>query len=370
MSALSRRCFLGLSAAALGSLCWPYCARAGAGPEIPSLKALAQSKGLHYGSDSDVAIVHAPPQYAALFLAQCELMAPILSWRYVTAATSEHIVWEDPNVAFAEEHNLPLTGAHFLWYEALPQWFLAIDDRASARKAALDHIHLMATRYAGRVFSWNVVNEALHPSDGRADGLRRGAMLDRLGPDFFDAAFHTAYEADPHALLTYNDYGFAMDRRDDQAKRTALLRLLEKLKRQQTPISAVGLQSHLRLDGSRFDAKLYRSFLKDVAAFGYRILITELDVLDTNAPSGIAARDAAVADMYARFLAAALDEPMVTSVVTWGLSDRYTWLTPSSSKRFRRADGLPARPLPFDETLAPKPAFWAIANAFKNAPTR
>jgi endo-1,4-beta-xylanase len=57
-------------------------------------------------------------------------------------------------------------------------------------------------------------------------------------------------------------------------------------------------------------------------------------------------------------------------VVTWGLSDTDTWLTPASLEQFRRSDGLPERPLPFDAQLRPKPAFYAILNAFENAPSR
>lgn len=367
-SRVSRRAFLGLSAATLAGL--PAIARAALSPELPSLKQLARAKGLIFGSDSDVTVADQPPQYAALFLSQCELMAPIMTWNYVSSPDREEIIREDPNVSFAIKNGLKLTGSHFLWYQSLPPWFLAIKDRREAREAALTHIRTMGARYAGQVFSWNVVNEALNPLDGRPDGLRVGPFLEHLGPGIFDAAFRAARAADPHALLAYNDYNMEMDRADHDARRRALLRLLERLRRNGTPIDAVGLQSHLKLDGSRFDANVYRAFLKDIASMGYKILITELDVLDTNAPSAIGPRDEAVGDMYSRFLNVALDEPAVRAVVTWGLCDRYTWLTPASEPSFARADGLPTRPLPFDDALQPKPAFHALVNAFKSAPAR
>jgi len=101
-----------------------------------------------------------------------------------------------------------------------------------------------------------------------------------------------------------------------------------------------------------------------------RIVITELDVLDKGAVSDFSERDRLVADVYSRFLNAALAEPAVCALVTWGLSDRYTWLTPAFSSNFARADGLPTRPLPFDVDFRPKPAFFAILNALKNAPER
>ena len=132
----------------------------------------------------------------------------------------------------------------------------------------------------------------------------------------------------------------------------------------------MGLQSHLKLDGSRFDPVIYRRFLHDIAARGLRILITELDVSDIPLAGSIPQRDAAVAAMYKAFLDAALDEPAVAQVVVWGLSDRYTWLVPSSDPSYRRSDGLPARPLPFDDQFRPKPAFDAIATALRAAPSR
>jgi len=132
----------------------------------------------------------------------------------------------------------------------------------------------------------------------------------------------------------------------------------------------VGLQSHLVIDGGRFDEKLYRGFLHELASRNLKIIISELDVLDKTATGDFAARDQAVADFYARFLAVALDETAVMAVVTWGLSDRFTWLTPDREPSFARPDGKPARPLPFDDAFAPKPAFNAIRTAFEHAPVR
>jgi endo-1,4-beta-xylanase len=99
-------------------------------------------------------------------------------------------------------------------------------------------------------------------------------------------------------------------------------------------------------------------------------MITELDVLDLDTPSDIELRDKAVADLYRRVLGVALDQTAVISVVTWGLSDRYTWLTARRDKRYVRSDGMPARPLPFDDWFRPKPAYYALLAAFTGAPQR
>jgi len=336
-----------------------------------TLKAAAAKCGLRYGSSSDTEIATAPALYRATFLEQCELMAPILTWKYV-APTRDGAdpANEDPNMRFALQNHLGVTGVHLLWHEGLPPWFAQIEDSTRAQSAVLSHIHAMTDRYKGKILAWNVVNEALQIRDGRPDGLRNTPLLAKLGPDFFDIAFRAARRGDPDAFLVYNEYGLEMDKPDHEAKRNALLRLLDRFAEDETPIDAVGLQSHLALDGSRFDEKRYRAFLGELAARKLKIIISELDVLDTGAPTDHAARDQAVADFYARFLAVALDEPAVMSVVTWGLSDRYTWLVPANDPRFVRKDGQPIRSLPFDEGFAAKPAFDAIRNAFEHAPVR
>jgi endo-1,4-beta-xylanase len=119
-----------------------------------------------------------------------------------------------------------------------------------------------------------------------------------------------------------------------------------------------------------FDDSVFRKFLEEIAARGLKIIVTELDVNDIDLPGDIAARDRGVAESYARYLAVCLDQRAVIAVITWGLSDRYTWLTPESGANFRRRDRLPQRPLPFDADFRPKPAFDAVLKAIEDAPAR
>ncbi len=337
--------------------------------EVAGLSQLAAAAGLHFGSASDTPIGTAPAAYAAAFGEHCAMLAPNMGWHRVAPRPGcTAPVWEDPNVGFARQHGMPLTGAHLLWHKALPGYFTEAEPAAAARLVHA-HVQMMARHYAGRVFSWNVVNEAIDTEAGE-DGLRRSPLLAKLGPGYIADAFHSAHDAQPHALLAYNDTQFEMDTRNHEARRTALLRLLDRLARDGAPIGAVGLQTHLRLDGSRFEAGRYRRFLSDIAGRGLRILITEMDVFDIGIAGSVAERDGAVAALYRDVLAVILDEPAVASVVTWGLSDRYTWLTPETDPRYVRADGLPARPLPLDEDFQPKPAFAAIASAFRTARPR
>jgi len=104
---------------------------------------------------------------------------------------------------------------------------------------------------------------------------------------------------------------------------------------------------------------------------GLEIQITELDCTDELAPADISERDRIVADEYRRFLDVVLDEPAVKIVMTWGLSDRYSWIVRhENNPEQRRRDGMEERPLPFDRDLERKPAWYALAEAFTRAPTR
>ena len=335
------------------------------------LARIAAAAGLRYGSASDVAIRTAPAAYAAAFAKHCGLLAPNMGWHRVAPLPgAQQPAWEDPDIAFARQNAMLLTGGHLLWHKALPPYFMAADTDRQARSLTAAHIAMMGRHYASQVFSWNVVNEAIDTRDGTAEGLRRSPLLERLGPGFLTDAFHAARAADPGALLAYNDTQFEMDTPYHAARRAALLRLLDRLRTAGAPVGAVGLQTHLRLDGSRFGQSTYGRFLAEIASRGLRILITELDVFDIAVPGSIAQRDAAVAAMYRDVLAVALDQPAVASVVTWGLSDRYTWLTPQTDPGYRRADGAPARPLPLDDQFQPKPAFNALASALQTARQR
>jgi endo-1,4-beta-xylanase len=145
-----------------------------------------------------------------------------------------------------------------------------------------------------------------------------------------------------------------------------VLRLLERLRSQGTPIYALGLQSHLCGDCQSFNPTKFREFLKNVASLGLKIMITEMDVMDNNLPANINQRDRMIAEAYADYLSIALAQKAVISVTTWGLSDRYTWLAGFKP----RADKADVRPLPFDRNFKPKLAWNAIANAFDRAPSR
>lgn len=210
----------------------------------------------------------------------------------------------------------------------MPDWFEATVTAANAEQYLSEHIRRVVGRYKGRIHSWDVVNEAVNgnPSAGTT-GLQWSPWLDRLGPDYIELAFRLAAATDPKAQLVYNDARLEYDTEEGHRGREAVLSVLSRLKARQVPLHALGIQAHLNAAESRFNRSIYRDFLRRVANLGLKILITELDVSDRDLPADIPQRDRLVASTYQDFLDVALQEPAVTTVLTWGLSDRYTWLT-------------------------------------------
>ena len=217
-------------------------------------------------------------------------------------------------------------------------------------------------RYRGRTDPWDVVNEAIYPADGRADGLRDCIWLKRFGPGYIDIAYRVAKQADPDALLVYNDWGCEGGEAWNDLFRAATLKFLGAALARKAPIEALGLQGHLNAFGPGVDQKKLRAFLDEVRAMGLRILVTEHDVDDSGGALDIAVRDRAVADASARFLDVVLDNDATLAVLTWGLTDRYL-KTPDGLRAM--LSGYTPRKLPLDANLKRKPMWGAIARALR-----
>jgi endo-1,4-beta-xylanase len=232
-------------------------------------------------------------------------------------------------------------------------------NQANAARILGEHISTVAGHYAGRVHSWDVVNEAIEWESGRADGLRNSPWLHAIGPGYIELAFTTAAKADPHALLVWNEDWLEEDSPRGEHKRTFVLSWLRSLQAKRIPVHALGIQGHLVGSHSNIATANFSAFLRRVADLGLKIMVTELDVRDDGLPQDTRRRDEVVAEKYAGFLNAILHERAAIAVVTWGLSNRYTWL----SRFAPRADGKHVRPLPFDEELHQTPCRGAIGRA-------
>ncbi len=328
---------------------------------LDSLRFHAAQHHLLYGcAVTPHALTH-DATYARLVAAQSSILVAenAMKWAPMRPTpTTYYFDDADAIVAFAEQHRIKVRGHNLAWHRQLPKWFEAEANSGNAQHLLTSHIEQVAGRYAGRMHSWDVVNEAIKVEDGRPDGLRNCPWLKLLGPDYIETAFRAARAADPQALLAYNDYGIENERPEDYRKRAAVLMLLRRLKTRNVPIDALGIQCHIGV-GSEYGAGL-KSFMAEVRGLGLQIFLTELDVNDRKLPPDVEARDKAVAECYRSFLDLALGEPAVTVLLTWGITDRYTWLNGEDA----RPDHLPERCLPFDRDYKPKSAFFAIRDCF------
>jgi endo-1,4-beta-xylanase len=334
-----------------------------------TLKERAAAKGLIYGAATHKHKLSSDTSFAKHFVCQCGILVPEGELKWRALRPNPHIfdfTLADSLAEFCQNHNILFRGHTLIWHQSIPTWFKEKVDPQNAQKFFREHIATVTRHYAGKIHSWDVVNEAIEVKDGKNYGLRNTPWLNLLGSDYIELAFRIAAEADPNALLTYNDYGLEYDTKWHEARRNAVLKLLERLISKGTPIHAFGMQSHLTGDLSNFNSRKLRNFLTEIASLGLKIMITELDVTDKKLPAPTIIRDRIVAQVYKEYLSVTLDEKAVIAVLTWGLTDKYTWLSEYSP----RLDGRKVRPLPFDEHLQPKLAWNAIAKAFDNAPKR
>ncbi len=353
-----------------------------------SLASHAAEKGLVYGAavhpgllDVDGAAKgHADDGYTQLVMAQTGMLVDEYTtyWRFLRPSPVKFdFTGIGRLMRFADLTGKKVRGHVLVWHEAMPGWFGKVANKHNARELLVNHIHTVVGHLKGRIDTWDVVNEAIEPTDGRADGLRKSPWLELIGPEYIEIAFRTAAEADPAAKLAYNDFGIETDSPRDAKKRDLVLALLERLKASGTPIHAVGVQSHLFAAMGQPGSGL-QSFIREAAKLGLEAHISELDVRLMRMKVGAADRDATVARVYRDYLNLVLAEPNVPLVITWGITDAQTWLKfaflfmPFSTRRLwaRIIVGLRERPLPFDDEFAAKPAFWALRGALDGISVR
>jgi endo-1,4-beta-xylanase len=314
--------------------------------------------------------------------------------------------YSDAYVKFGEENNMYITGHTLLWHSQVPMWFFqGTATEATSNVSALgmqvfaqaapdagarggrggrgggamggmgrggfsgpratreeliermrDHIHTVVGRYKGKVKVWDVVNEAI--GDGSST-FRSTQWTQIIGEDFIPMAFKFAHEADPDAILRYNDYGL-----ENRARREKLKTIVKQIRDAGAPIHAIGTQTHINANTS---FEQMDQALTDLESIGLPIHITELDMnvaqggqRGTSANiEGAAARteggliseaDKRQSEAYANLFRALIKhKDSVDLVVFWGVNDAVSWLSR-------------ANPLLFDGEDNPKPAFDAVMN--------
>lgn len=360
---LSRRsAALGLASLAIGSLTASRArpARADFSLELaPPLRSHARVSGIKYGCAG--AAPNAQPDRILLekFATEANIFVPetSLKWDHTEPRPGEFNFAEGDSIAaFAARNDMLIHGHTLVWYAAIPPWVAQITTSQEAKTALERHITTQVSRYRGKIWAWDVVNEAIEPGERLDDGYRNSVWLRSLGADYIDLAFRLARAADPAAPLCLSEYGIEYATTTSQRRREALLALLQKLRGRNTPIDCLALQSHLEAH-QILDHRELTAFLRSVVKLGYRLLITEMDVNDVKIRGSAPERDLAVARHAAEYLDIVFSVARPISIATWGLSDRYTWLR----QYYKRWDGAPLRPLPLDAGLDRKPLWAALA---------
>ncbi|WP_336773003.1 endo-1,4-beta-xylanase [Paenibacillus sp. MMO-58] len=258
----------------------------------------------------------------------------------------------DRIAGFARENGMKLRGHTLIWHNQTPDWVFEDGNGGMAGRELLlarmkSHIETIVKRYKDTVYCWDVVNEAV--TDDGEESLRPSKWLHGIGDDYIEQAFRFAHEADPEALLFYNDYNEC-----NPGKREKIYSLVKSLLDNGTPIHGIGLQAHWNLYDPSLD--LIREAIERYASLGLKLQVTEMDVsvfafddrrTDLTAPT--AEMMQLQEQRYKQFFDLFREyKEVLTSVTFWGAADDYTWL-----------DHFPVRgrknwPLLFDTEQRPK----------------
>lgn len=361
---IDRRTFLLAAGAGIAAASFQV-SRADEPSETP-LRQRAEKRGLVFGTEVNAGPLFSLKQYQDAVLRDAAMIVPEneMKWRPTQPTSRQSNYFNADRIAkFAKDNMLLLRGHTAVWHQNPPAWTKDIIGSDDGQTLVLDHARELINHFRGRVMEWDVVNEAIAPEDGMPDNLRNWAPYNKGGIDFIADCFHAAREADPNANLYYND--FSVYYQSQGHRRDAILSFLEKLKSKGAPIDGFGIQSHL-IANAEFDEAIYRRFLSEVADLGLKIRATELDVSDIRLEPDIKLRDTIVAAHTKQYLDVLFDEPAVVGLVTWGMTDRFSWL----HKGWPRKDRLRQRCLPLDDNFAKKPMWYAIADALDHAPSR
>ena len=241
--------------------------------------------------------------------------------------------WSSGNriVDWARQNGKQVRGHALAWHSQQPGWMQSMSGSA-LRSAMIDHITQVASYYRGKIYAWDVVNEAF--ADG-SSGARRDSNLQRTGNDWIEAAFRAARAADPGAKLCYNDYNTD---NWSHAKTQAVYNMVRDFKSRGVPIDCVGFQAHFN-SGNPVPSN-YHTTLGNFAALGVDVQITELDIEGSGSSQ---------ADQYKGVVQACLSVARCTGITVWGVKDSDSW----------RASGTP---LLFDGNGNKKQAYTSVLN--------
>jgi len=253
----------------------------------------------------------------------------------------------DTLVSDAQQHNMKIRGHTLVWYSQLPGWVSSIGSSSTILSVMNNHITTEMTHFKGKIWYWDVVNEAFNE-----DGSRRADVFQNLlGNSYIETAFRTARTADPNAKLCYNDYNIEDM---NSAKSQAVYAMVQDFKNRGVPIDCVGFQSHFIVGQIPSD---FQATLQKFANLGVDVQITELDIRMPT-PASTANLNQQATD-YSNVVKACLAVSRCNDITVWGIPDKYSWVQGTFS-------GYGA-PLLFDDNYNKKPAYNATLTALNAA---
>lgn len=326
--------------------------------QVPAGHAAAPARRIPYGSAVRGDALVDDYDYRMALAERCQLVVPEggLKWEMIRPSEDRFDFYEgDKLLAFADQNGMKMRGHTLIWYAAMPDWTSSIRGAKAAEKALNKHILTVVGQYKGRIPSWDVINEAIADDPRGSDYLRPNLWLENMGKGYIETAFRRAAEADPQVQLVINEYDIECVGEQFKNRRNALLRVVRDLRDRGAPIHAVGFQGHLK-GQYEIDKEGVSSFVTELKAMDVDVLVTELDVIDNLLPSDEKERDQVIAGRVTDLLQAISDANQPTAILTWGITDRYTWVP----MWFSRDDGRPNRPLPLDRDYRAKPMMEVI----------
>jgi endo-1,4-beta-xylanase len=317
-----------------------------AGHRPATLARLAERHGRYFGSATDNPELTDGP-YTKILGSEFDMITPGNAMKWYATEPRQGVfdfTGGDAVVDFARAHKQRVRGHTLVWHSQLPGWVTDRTWTAPELRAALkNHITREVRHYRGQVYSWDVVNEAFN-EDGT---YRENIFYTTLGPGYIADALRWAHQADPKARLYLNDYNIeAVGPKSD-----AYYALAKELRTAGVPLDGIGLQAHLALQYG-YPATLQDN-LRRFSALGLDTALTEVDIRMLLPADD--AKLAAQADWYRDLTSACLSVRRCVGITVWDYTDKYSWIPAVF-------DGQGAA-LPWDENLAPKPAYASIRKA-------
>jgi endo-1,4-beta-xylanase len=337
---------------------------------MSSLSELAAACSLKIGVATTMSgILYANSAYKQFIIENCSLLSGASGFMWSVCHAGQNVYdfqAADWMLSFAQANGMLLRAHALCWNSDTPAWLTNIMTPANAQDLLVSHITTVAGRYAGKLDSWDVVNEPITVWQRQPDGLSSGPWLTALGPEYIDLAFNTVEQVDPTAVRVLNLH--ECENALETSTRAASLALIETLLKRGVSVQAIGLESHLDI-GSKIDYPALGQFIRDIKSLGLSVQITELDINDAKQSGGFATRDAAVSDWYRTYLNFILGQGGIERVILWSPADLGNWmdgLCKDGDPEYTRNDGsCDHRPGMLNTDWQLSPAYSGITSALE-----